>query len=149
MDAQTEPEPEPEPDLELDPEIVLCVRGCGLPLSGAGEHCCVDALRAVTDALEGRSAALQHQARMERLRWNRREQNLLGQVSRLQNEAQLAALRYQRRLHQYLLHISSIAEQVMDYCKVRTCSTITSPNTHLQYHTLSNTFQYQSCTIIN
>lgn len=101
----------------------VCQRGCGLPLSGEdagkpGEHCCVDALRTVTDALEERSATLEHEARMARLRWNRREQSLLAQVSTLQNEAQLAALKYQRRLHQYMLHINNIAEQVTGYCKV-------------------------------
>ncbi|XP_071350217.1 PDZ domain-containing RING finger protein 4-like isoform X1 [Trachinotus anak] len=99
----------------------VCQRGCGLLLSDEdrdkGEHCCVDALRTVTDALEERRAALEHESRMARLRWNRREQFLLAQVSTLQNEAQLAALRYQRRLHQYMLHISSIAEQVVGYYK--------------------------------
>lgn len=98
----------------------VCQKGCGLLLDvSKGEHCCVDALRAVTDALEGRSATLEHEARMARLRWNRREQSLLAQVSTLQNEAQLAALKYQRRLHQYMLHINSIAEQVIGYYKVR------------------------------
>ncbi|XP_044048513.1 PDZ domain-containing RING finger protein 4-like isoform X2 [Siniperca chuatsi] len=99
----------------------VCPKGCGLLLSGedvsGGEHCCVDALRTVTDALEERSATLEHESRMARLRWNRREQYLLAQVSALQNEAQLAALKYQRRLHQYMLHIHSIAEQVTGYCK--------------------------------
>lgn len=101
----------------------VCQRGCRLLLSGEdfdkGDHRCVDALRAVTDALEERSAALEHETRMARLRWNRREQSLLAQVSTLQNEAQLSALRYQRRLHQYMLHINSIAEQVAGYYKVR------------------------------
>ncbi|XP_073327713.1 PDZ domain-containing RING finger protein 4-like isoform X2 [Pagrus major] len=108
MESETKPETSPRVE-------GVCQRGCGLPLSaqdsGKGEHCCVDALRSVTDALEGRSAALEHEARMARLRWNRREQSLLAQVTALQNEAQLAALRYQRRLHQYMLHINSIAEQ--------------------------------------
>lgn len=101
----------------------VCQRGCGLLLTGEdignGEHCCVDALRSVTDALEGRSATLEHGARMARLRWNGRERFLLAKVTALQNEAQLAALKYQRRLHQYMLHIDSIAEQVNGYCKVR------------------------------
>ncbi|KAM7003510.1 E3 ubiquitin-protein ligase PDZRN3-B-like [Tautogolabrus adspersus] len=94
----------------------VCQGGCGLRLTGE-EHCCVDALRTVTDTLEERSATLEHEARMARLRWNRREQYLLAQVSNLQNEAQLAALQYQQRLHQYMLHINSIAEQVTGYCK--------------------------------
>lgn len=103
----------------------VCQRGCGLLLSlsgedtSQGEHCCVDALRTVADALEERSATLEHEARMARLRWNRREQLLLAQVSTLQNEAQLAALKYQRRLHQHMLHVNSIAEQVVGYCTVR------------------------------
>ncbi len=96
----------------------VCRKGCGLLLSGKGEHCCVDALRIVTDALEERSAFLEHEARMARLRWNRREQCLLAQVTTLQNEAQLAALKYQRRLHQYMLHVNSIAEQVTGFYKV-------------------------------
>lgn len=100
-----------------------CQRGCGLPLSALsirdGEHCCVEALRALTDTLEERAAASEHQARMARLRWNRREQSLVAQVATLQNEAQLAALKYQRRLHQYLLHISGITEQIGGFCKVR------------------------------
>eukprot|EP00064_Thunnus_orientalis_P007188 superscaffoldBa00000784_g7207 len=99
----------------------VCQKGCGLQLSdediGKGDHCCVDALRTVTDALEERSATLEHEARMARLRWNRREQSLLAKVSTLQNEAQLAALKYQRRLHQYMVHINSIAEQVIGYYK--------------------------------
>lgn len=101
----------------------VCKKGCGLLLSceviNGGDHCCVDALRTVTDALEEKSATLEHETRMARLRWNRREQSLLAQVSTLQNEAQLSALKYQRRLHQYMLHISSIAEQVTGYYKVR------------------------------
>ncbi|KAF1386944.1 hypothetical protein PFLUV_G00100110 [Perca fluviatilis] len=106
----------------------VCKKGCGLLLScedvNRGDHCCVDALRTVTDALEARSATLEHETRMARLRWNRREQSLLAQVSTLQNEAQLSALKYQRRLHQYMLHISSIAEQVTGYYKrdVRTAA---------------------------
>lgn len=101
----------------------VCQKGCGLQLStedvSKGDHCCVDALRTATDALEERSATLEHEARMARLRWNRREQSLLAKVSTLQNEAQLAALKYQRRLHQYMVHINSIAEQVIGYYKVR------------------------------
>lgn len=108
----------------------VCQKGCGLLLTGAdisnGGHCCVDALRSVTDALEGRSATLEHEARMARLRWNRREQRLLAKVTALQNEAQLAAVEYQRRLHQYMLHITSIAEQVTGYCKVRGQINLTS-----------------------
>ncbi|XP_028287835.1 PDZ domain-containing RING finger protein 4 isoform X2 [Parambassis ranga] len=96
----------------------VCQKGCGLLLFTLDEeHCCVEALRTVTDFLEERSAALEHAARMARLRWNRREQSLLAQVSTLQNEAQLAALKYQRRLHQYLLRINSIAEQITGYCQ--------------------------------
>ncbi|KAK2842511.1 hypothetical protein Q5P01_012711 [Channa striata] len=111
----------------------VCERGCGLLLSAEDRgqrHRCVDALRAVTDALEERSAALQHEARMAKLRWSRREQFLLNQVSTLQNEAQLAALRYQRRLHQHMLHISSIAEQVTGYCKSDP-DTAADPQTHM------------------
>ncbi|KAG7523433.1 PDZ domain-containing RING finger protein 4-like isoform X1 [Solea senegalensis] len=111
-----------KPDACHRGEGACCQRGCGLPLSSEDsnkveQHCCVDALRAVTDALEEKSAALEHESRMARLRWNRREQFLLAQVSALQNEAQLAALRYQRRLHQYTLHINGIAEQLVGYCK--------------------------------
>lgn len=101
----------------------VCQRGCGLLLSAEDMdrhgHCCVDALRTVTDALEERSATLEHETRMARLRWNRREQSLLAQVSTLQQEAQLSALKYQQRLHQYLLHIHSIAEQLTGYYQVR------------------------------
>ncbi|XP_024912051.1 E3 ubiquitin-protein ligase PDZRN3-B-like [Cynoglossus semilaevis] len=114
----------------------VCQMGCGLLLSADDscekeQHCCVDALRTVADRLEERSATLEHEARMARLRWNRREQFLLAQVSALQNEAQLAALRYQRRLHQYLLHINSIAEQVVGYCKgdLQTSADENSPET--------------------
>ncbi|XP_034735571.1 PDZ domain-containing RING finger protein 4-like isoform X2 [Etheostoma cragini] len=106
----------------------VCKKGCGLLLSrediNKGDHCCVDSLRTVTDALEERSATLEHENRMARLRWNRREQSLVAQVSSLQKEARLSALKYQRRLHQYMLHISSIAEQVTGYYKrdVRTAA---------------------------
>ncbi|XP_055365813.1 uncharacterized protein LOC129604257, partial [Betta splendens] len=106
MEAQTQP---------------VCRRGCGLPLSaedaGARGHRCVDALRALSDALEERSATLEHDLRMSRLRWNRREQSLLTKVSSLQNEARLAALRHQRRLHQYVLRVGGLAEQVVGYCQ--------------------------------
>lgn len=79
----------------------------------------MDALRSVSDALEERSASLEHDVRVAMLRWNRREQWLLGRVTALQNEAQLAALQYQQRLHRYMVHIGSIAEQVNRYCQVR------------------------------
>ncbi|TNN71665.1 E3 ubiquitin-protein ligase PDZRN3 [Liparis tanakae] len=115
MESQGEPEPGHRAG-------AVCRRGCGLPLSreeldNEGEHCCVDALRTATDALEEKSATLEHETRMARLRWNRREQSLLARVSTLQNEARLSALRYQRRLHQHMLHISGIAEQVTGYRK--------------------------------
>lgn len=112
-------EPDPMPETKPGSGEGVCQRGCGLSLSGDAEHCCVDALRSVTDALEGRSAGLEHDVRMARLRWNRREQWLLSRVTALQNEAQLAALQYQQRLHQYMVHIGSIAEQVNRYCQVR------------------------------
>lgn len=112
-------EPDPMPETKPGSGEGVCQRGCGLSLSGDAEHCCVDALRSVTDALEGRSASLEHQVRMARLRWNRREQWLLARVTALQNEAQLAALQYQQRLHRYMVHIGSIAEQVNRYCQVR------------------------------
>ncbi|XP_029909277.1 E3 ubiquitin-protein ligase PDZRN3-B-like [Myripristis murdjan] len=102
-------------------DVSVCQKGCGLLLSRdditKGNHCCLDALRLLTDALEERSAVLEHESRMARLRWGRREQSLLAQVSSLQSEAQLAALKYQQKLHQYMLNISSIAEQVISYYK--------------------------------
>lgn len=104
-------------------DVSVCQKGCGLLLSRdditKGNHCCLDALRLLTDALEERSAVLEHESRMARLRWGRREQSLLAQVSSLQSEAQLAALKYQQKLHQYMLNINSIAEQVLSYYKVR------------------------------
>ncbi|KAK5614254.1 hypothetical protein CRENBAI_005299 [Crenichthys baileyi] len=100
----------------------VCQKGCGLLLSGHSmdttkKHSCVEPLRAVKRALEERGAGLEHASRMARLRWNRREQSLVAQVATLQNEAQLAALTYQQRLQRYLLHISSIVEQITGYCK--------------------------------
>lgn len=124
----------------------VCQRGCGLLLSGdGGEHCCVDALRTLTDALEERRAAVEHEARMARLRWNRREQVLLAQVSTLQSEAQLAALQYQRRLHQYMLHISSIAEQVIGYCKVYTELCVASKAKHDRLRNLTFSLLFLCC----
>ncbi|MEQ2171516.1 hypothetical protein GOODEAATRI_011463 [Goodea atripinnis] len=100
----------------------VCQKGCGLLLSGHSmdttkKQCCVEPLRAVKRALEERGAGLEHASRMARLRWNRTEQSLVAQVATLQNEAQLAALTYQQRLQRYLLHISSIVEQITGYCK--------------------------------
>lgn len=114
-------EPDPMPETKPGSGEGVCRRGCGLLLSGDEEHCCVDALRSVHDALEGRSASLEREVRMARLRWNRREQWLLARVTDLQNEAQLAAVQYQQRLHQYMAHIGSIAEQVNRYCQVSPC----------------------------
>ncbi|XP_040019394.2 PDZ domain-containing RING finger protein 4 isoform X1 [Gasterosteus aculeatus] len=85
-------------------------RGLSSEDSDTEGHCRVD-------ALVERSAALEHESRMARLRWNRREQSLLARVSTLQNEAQLSALRYQRRLRQHMLHIQGIAQQVTGYCE--------------------------------
>ncbi|KAK1888160.1 E3 ubiquitin-protein ligase PDZRN3-B, partial [Dissostichus eleginoides] len=119
-----------ESQTELQAGRGVCQRGCGLRLSGedmsSGQHCCVEALRTVTEALEERSATLEHETRMQRLRWNRREQSLLAQVTALQTEAQLSALQHQRRLHQYMLHIHSLAEQLTGYCQrdVRTTADI-------------------------
>lgn len=114
--------------------VGVCQKGCGLLLSredmDKGGHCCVDALRALTDALEEKNAALEHDARMASLRWTRREQSLLAKVSTLQQGAQLTALKYKRRLHQYKLHINSIAEQLIGYYKVR--AVISSGGTSLE-----------------
>lgn len=128
------PHAQPDPMAETKPGSGegVCQRGCGLSLSGDAEHCCVDALRSVTDALRGRSARLEQQVRVARLRWNRREQRLLARVTALQNEAQLAALRYQRRLHRYMVHIGGIAEQVNRYCQVRPRGVPSRPALHQQ-----------------
>ncbi|XP_010881890.2 PDZ domain-containing RING finger protein 4 [Esox lucius] len=108
-------------DCDFDREDVgVCQKGCGLLLSHTvvqGEHCCLDALRVMNDTLQERSAILEHEARMERLRWGRREQSLLAQVSSLQSEAQLTALKYQRKLHEYMLNINKIAESITGYYK--------------------------------
>lgn len=104
-------------------DVGICKKGCGLLLPreviAKGNHCCLDALRMFTDALEERSSTLEHEARLARLRWGRREQALLAHVSTLQSEAQLAAVKYQKKLHQYMLNINSISEQVIGYYKVR------------------------------
>ncbi|CAB1322767.1 unnamed protein product, partial [Coregonus sp. 'balchen'] len=102
-------------------DVGICQKGCGLLLSHTdivqGNHCCLDALRMLNDTLQERSATLEHEGRMQRLRWGRREQSLLAQVSFIQSEAQLTALKYQRKLHQYMLNINNIAEQVIGYYK--------------------------------
>ena len=100
-------------------ERYICGKGCGLLLSLQGNHSCLAALRLHSNNIERRSATLQHESRMARLRWGRREQFLLAQVSSLQGEAQLAALKYQQKLHQYMLNINSIADQVIGFYKVR------------------------------
>ncbi|XP_042179281.1 PDZ domain-containing RING finger protein 4-like [Oncorhynchus tshawytscha] len=102
-------------------DVGVCKKGCRLLLQtdiAQGDHCCLDALRMLNDALQERSVTLEHEARMQRLRWVRREQSLLAQVSSLQSEAQLTALRYQRKLHQYMLNINNIAKQVIGYYKI-------------------------------
>lgn len=103
--------------------VGVCKKGCGLLLQGEdlgeGGHCCVDALRALADALEEKSATLEHEVRMEKLRWSRREQSLLARVSTVQQCAQLAAVKYERRLHQYKLHVNSLAEQLIGSSQVR------------------------------
>nr|XP_029490775.1 E3 ubiquitin-protein ligase PDZRN3-B-like [Oncorhynchus nerka] len=101
-------------------DVGVCKKGCRLLLQtdiAQGDHCCLDALRMLNDALQERSVTLEHEARMQRLRWVRREQSLLAQVSSLQSEAQLTALRYRRKLHQYMLNTNNIAKQVIGYYK--------------------------------
>ncbi|XP_014861594.1 PREDICTED: PDZ domain-containing RING finger protein 4-like [Poecilia mexicana] len=104
------------------------------------ERCCVESLRAVKRALEERGAGLEQASRMARLRWNRREQLLVAQVATLQNEAQLAAFTYQQRLKRYLLHISSIAEQIAGYCKSDS-STAADMQTHTSDHSTTGKLQ--------
>lgn len=129
-------DPPTQPD-SADRDVAVCGRGCGLLVPrgdiATERHCCVDALRSVTDALEERSASLEHEVRMARLRWNRREQFLLAQVASVQSEAQLAALTYQRKLHHYTLRISSIAEQLIGSDKVREGDS--SSHQHFRVHT--------------
>lgn len=105
-------------------DVGICQKGCGLLLSHTdivqGDHCCLDALRMLNDGLQERSATLEHEGRMQRLRSGRREQSLLAQVSSIQSEAQLTALKYKRKLHQYMLNINNITEQVIGhYMQVR------------------------------
>ncbi|CAL9696909.1 unnamed protein product [Knipowitschia caucasica] len=105
-------------DPRLDTESCgspVCPGGCGLPLSASRpeEHCCVEALRALADALLDRSAAQEHQARMERLGWARREQRLMAQTSRAQSQVKLTEVQSQRRLHQYVLQAGAVVQQVL------------------------------------
>ncbi|KAJ0029438.1 hypothetical protein NQD34_004435 [Periophthalmus magnuspinnatus] len=94
---------------------LLCGEGCGLLLSAQHpeEHSCVEALRALADELQDRSSALEHEGRMARLGWERREQWLMARATTAQTEAKLARIKYQRRLHQYTLHVHSIMQQAL------------------------------------
>ncbi|XP_066580016.1 PDZ domain-containing RING finger protein 4 [Amia ocellicauda] len=91
-----------------------CPQGCGLLLLHKDvvqdSHCCLEALRA-------HSGALEQEARTQRLRWGNRERALLAQVAALQSEVQLTALRYQKRFHQYMMHINTITKHMTGQCK--------------------------------
>lgn len=87
-------------------------------MDSARKHCYVEALQAAKRASEKKGAGLEQTLRMAQLRWDRRERSLLAQVAALQSEAKLFALAYQQRLQGYLLHISSIAEEIGRYCEV-------------------------------
>ncbi|XP_055011965.1 PDZ domain-containing RING finger protein 4-like [Boleophthalmus pectinirostris] len=105
-------------DPQFDPEDcteILCGEGCGLLLCAERpeEHSCVEALRALADELQDRSAALEHEGRMARLGWERREQWLVARANTAQTEAKLTRTKYQRRLHQYALHVHTILQQVL------------------------------------
>ncbi|XP_071272106.1 E3 ubiquitin-protein ligase PDZRN3-B-like [Salvelinus alpinus] len=116
MDSEPRMMKEEESDFDHR-DVGICQKGCGLLLSHTdivqGDHCCLDALRMLNDGLQERSATMEHEGRMQRLRWGRREQSLLAQVSSIQSEAQLTALKYKRKLHQYMLNINNITEQVI------------------------------------
>ncbi|XP_015251069.1 PREDICTED: E3 ubiquitin-protein ligase PDZRN3-like [Cyprinodon variegatus] len=98
-------------------------------MDSARKHCYVEALQAAKRASEKKGAGLEQTLRMAQLRWDRRERSLLAQVAALQSEAKLFALAYQQRLQGYLLHISSIAEEIGRYCE-RDSRTLSDMQSH-------------------
>ncbi|KAK7891434.1 hypothetical protein WMY93_023397 [Mugilogobius chulae] len=104
------------------PDGLLCRGGCGVLLlpssSPEPEHSCKDTLRALADALRDRSAAQEHEARMERLRWARTEHRLVARVNTVRAQARLHALRCRRRLHEYTLHAHDVMKHALGFYQV-------------------------------
>uniref|UniRef100_UPI00398E6D91 E3 ubiquitin-protein ligase PDZRN3-B isoform X2 n=1 Tax=Pristiophorus japonicus TaxID=55135 RepID=UPI00398E6D91 len=100
--------------------VGVCQAGCGLTLlhreRRPGAHCCLRALRAHGQALQGRIAGLDRDLRKQGARYGKREKSLLAQLSALQSEAQMTALKYQRKFTEYSARIDSLTKSLPAQC---------------------------------
>uniref|UniRef100_W5LZE6 PDZ domain containing ring finger 3 n=1 Tax=Lepisosteus oculatus TaxID=7918 RepID=W5LZE6_LEPOC len=101
--------------------VEMCQNGCGLLLLHKdivhGNHCCLNALRAQSGALQVKSANVEQAAKRQGIRLARRENSLLARVSALQNEVHLTALTYQMRFNRYKIYINNLSKHVTGRCK--------------------------------
>ncbi|XP_044518373.1 E3 ubiquitin-protein ligase PDZRN3 isoform X2 [Gracilinanus agilis] len=94
----------------------LCEQGCGLVLTHGelrpGAHCCFQALKAHSSALQAKVAGLEKELKKEALRAGKREKSLVAQLAAVQLELQMTALRYQKKFTEYSARLDSLSRSV-------------------------------------
>ncbi|XP_072454755.1 E3 ubiquitin-protein ligase PDZRN3 isoform X1 [Notamacropus eugenii] len=94
----------------------LCEQGCGLVLTHGelrpGAHCCFQALKAHSGALQAKVAGLEKELKKEALRAGKREKSLVAQLAAVQLELQMTALRYQKKFTEYSARLDSLSRSV-------------------------------------
>ncbi|XP_072136694.1 E3 ubiquitin-protein ligase PDZRN3-B isoform X2 [Mobula birostris] len=96
--------------------VGICQRGCGLMLvhgeQKLGTHCCLKALKASSQALQGKIVCLERDLKKQSARSGKREKSLLSQLSALQSEVQMTALKYQKKFTEYSARIRTLTKSL-------------------------------------
>lgn len=100
----------------------ICESGCGLMLTHKEQklngHCCLRSLKAHNSALQCKMLSLDREFKKQTIKANKREKELLAQLSAVHSELQMTALKYQKKFTEYSERIDSLTKTVAFSCKV-------------------------------
>uniref|UniRef100_A0A7N5ZRG3 RING-type E3 ubiquitin transferase n=1 Tax=Anabas testudineus TaxID=64144 RepID=A0A7N5ZRG3_ANATE len=98
--------------------VGICESGCGLMLTHKEQkfngHCCLRALKAHNSALQCKMLSLDREFKKQTIKANKREKELLAQLSAVHSELQVTALKYQKKFTEYSERIDSLTKTVPD-----------------------------------
>lgn len=94
------------PEIHAKCNVVLCQKGCGLPLltQDSTGHECIKALQTQVGTLQMKLSKSEHEKERASQKFSKREESLLDRIGLLENELEnhhLQALNYERQLRDY------------------------------------------------
>ncbi|KAM9814099.1 E3 ubiquitin-protein ligase PDZRN3-B isoform 1-T1 [Neosynchiropus ocellatus] len=99
--------------------VGVCQGGCGLMLTQKelDGHCCLGALKAHNSALHCKLICLDREFKKQTIKANKREKELLAQLSSVHSELQMTTIKYQKKFSEYSERIDSLTKTVAFSCK--------------------------------